>query len=325
MRTKSATASLLLAHAESDSVHALGEEKLIQKIRIWLGDTNPPAPFGIGDDCAVLARSTHQQVITVDPLIYGRHFDDAVSAKAAGAKLLKRNLSDLAAMGARPTAAVIALALSPRTSTRWLEQFYRGLAEAARKFSVKIVGGDVAQLDQGFVATLTLIGRASKDRILTRKGAKIGDLICVTGKLGGSLLGHHFSFTPRLAEGAWLADRPDVHSLMDVSDGLAKDLRALTPTDAFAAVSSTAIPIAPAARRLAQSSGRSSLVHALTDGEDYELLFTLDGRTDFEKFSAAWKKRFPLLLTRLGAFVAPRKVRDDEIDWKTLSGYEHLR
>ena len=113
------------------SVSALGEEKLIAAIRRWLGAASPRAPFGIGDDCAVLRPSRGRQLITVDPVIYPRHFNDRVPPRAVGEKLLKRNLSDLAAMGGRPTAAVLALTLDARVSLAWLEQFYRGLAACA--------------------------------------------------------------------------------------------------------------------------------------------------------------------------------------------------
>ena len=102
------------------SVSALGEEKLIAAIRRWLGAASPRAPFGIGDDCAVLPAAKSKQLITVDPVIYREHFDDTIPPRAVGEKLLKRNLSDLAAMGGRPRAAVVALALDPRTSVRWL-------------------------------------------------------------------------------------------------------------------------------------------------------------------------------------------------------------
>jgi len=317
--------SSLLAQNRRDSVRALGEEALIARIQTWLGDVNPPVPFGIGDDCSVLDASPSQQVVTVDPLIYGRHFDDSVPARAAGAKLLKRNLSDIAAMGAMPTAAVVALALSPKTHVRWLEQFYRGLADEARRFSLKIVGGDVAQLDQGFVASLTLFGRASGNRILTRKGAKIGDAIYVSGRLGGSLLGHHYSFTPRVAEGMWLARQSSVRCLMDLSDGLAKDLRALTPAKARPQIPPQAIPIAGAAKDRSQATGIPALTHALTDGEDYELLFAVDGQTALKKFEAAWRRRFRTRLTRIGSFVAAAAPRSEEIDWNAFHGYEHLR
>ncbi|HND61912.1 MAG TPA: AIR synthase related protein, partial [Opitutaceae bacterium] len=142
----------------SASVAALGEERLIAAIRRWLGPASPRAPFGIGDDCAVLPAARGRQLITVDPVIFGRHFDASVPPRAVGAKLLKRNLSDLAAMGGKPTAAVLALTLDARVSRRWLEHFYRGLAACARRHGVPIVGGDVAQADGVVAASLTLLG-----------------------------------------------------------------------------------------------------------------------------------------------------------------------
>ena len=179
-----------------ESVAALGEEKLIAAIRRWLGAASPRTPFGIGDDCAVLAPSRGRQLITVDPVIYGRHFDDAVPPRGVAEKLLKRNLSDIAAMGGRPVAAVLALTLDARTSVAWLEKFYCGLAACARKFDVAIVGGDIAQANGVLAANLTLLGEATGPRVLTRTGAKIGDAIYVTGVLGGSRAsGHHFRFT----------------------------------------------------------------------------------------------------------------------------------
>ena len=223
-----------------ESVSAWGEEKLIAAIRRWLGSASPRAPFGIGDDCAVLPASNGRQLITVDPVIYGRHFDETVPPRAVGEKLLKRNLSDLAAMGGRPVAAVLALTLDARVSRAWLEPFYRGLAASARHYHVSIVGGDIAQADGVVAASLTLLGEAAGPRVLTRTGARNRDWIYVTGVLGGSLVtGHHFRFTPRLVEGAWLARQADVRAMLDLSDGLAKDLRALTPAGAAPALDAT--------------------------------------------------------------------------------------
>src|ERR1700722_1817622 len=136
------------------SVAALGEERLIAAIRRWLGPASPPTPFGIGDDCAVLPAARGRQLLTIDPVIYGRHFDGSVPPAAVGAKLLKRNLSDIAAMGGRPVAAVVALTLDPRVSLAWLEKFYRGLAAAARRHGVAIVGGDVAEAEGVLAASL---------------------------------------------------------------------------------------------------------------------------------------------------------------------------
>ncbi|MBS0663485.1 MAG: thiamine-phosphate kinase [Verrucomicrobia bacterium] len=299
------------------SVAALGEERLIAAIRRWLGPASPRAPFGIGDDCAVLPAARGRQLITVDPVIYGRHFDASVPPRAVGAKLLKRNLSDLAAMGGRPTAAVLALTLDARVSLRWLEQFYRGLAACARRYRVPIVGGDVAQATRSLTASLTLLGEAAGPRVVTRTGAQRGDQVVVTGLLGRSLSsGHHFRFTPRLAEGAWLARRSEVRAMMDVSDGLAKDLKALTPRGAAAALDPAALPRRPGA----------SVAQACSDGEDYELVCAVAADADLAALLRAWRRAFPRTrLTPIGRFVPPDRVPAGAIDPTRFHGYEHLQ
>lgn len=319
----------------AQSVAAHGERKLITGIRRWLGRASPASPFGIGDDCAVIPPTKHHQLVTTDPVIWGQHFDVTVSARAAGAKLLKRNLSDIAAMGGRPVAAVVSLALAPQTSIRWLEQFYRGLAACALEHGVKIVGGDITQGPAGFFgAFLTLHGESAGrlarhslgegGRVVTRSGARAGDWVYVTGSLGGSLLGHHHSFTPRLAEGAWLAGRPEVRAMMDVSDGLAKDLDSLTPDGLMPALSADAIPVSAAARRRARTTGKTPLAHALGDGEDYELLIVV--RAGAEQFERVWRKRFPKLkLSRIGRFVWKNQMPAGVLRLADYHGYEHLR
>ncbi len=299
------------------SVAALGEEKLIAAIRRWLGTASPRSPFGIGDDCAVLRASRGPQLITVDPVILGRHFDATVPARAVGAKLLKRNLSDLAAMGGKPTAAVLALTLDARVSLVWLEHFYRGLAAAARQYRVPIVGGDIAQADGIVAASLTLLGEVTGPRVLTRHGARLGDSIFVTGTLGRSLQsGHHYRFVPRLAEGAWLARRAEVRCMMDVSDGLAKDLWALTPRGTEPALETSELP-----RRLG-----ADVRQALTDGEDYELLFAVSADADAPALLGAWHRAFPRTpLRRIGRFVRRGSRVEGALDLAAYRGYEHLR
>lgn len=311
----------------ADSVAALGETRLIQHIRRWLGTASPRSPAGIGDDCAVMSGSPRLQLVTVDPVILGEHFDDRVPPRGVGEKLFKRNLSDIAAMGGRPRAAVVALALDSAVSLEWLAAFHRGLAGVARRYRVPIVGGDVARQAGGLVATLTLIGETVTDRALTRTGARAGDWIYVTGRLGGSRLGHHWRFTPRLTEGGWLAHRAEVRALIDVSDGLAKDIQALTPAGARAAVPADVVPVSRSARLLSRQSERPALEHALSDGEDYELLFVLNGQADRAMFESEWRRRFKLTLTCLGCFARTRSARAAAaglIRWEDYHGYEHL-
>lgn len=314
------------------TIASLGEQKLLARIRRWLGSAMPPAPHGMGDDCAVLpvpaaprARaaggrrpSPPAPLVTVDPVIYGEHFDDAVSPRAAGQKLLSRNLSDIAAMGGRPRAAVLALALDPRTRVDWLEAFYRGLAATARRHAVPLVGGDVATHRGGLVASLTLLGETTAGRAITRAGAAIGDFIAVTGVLGGSLAsGHHWRFTPRLAEGAWLAARREVTAMMDLSDGLAKDLHALAPARSRPLLFGDLVP-----RRRA-----CDLRAALTDGEDYELLFTLRGKpAALARLAAEWAHAFPRTpFTVIGRFAAASEPAAGALDLSAYHGFEHFR
>jgi thiamine-monophosphate kinase len=304
-----------LSSAGRGSVAALGEGRLIASIRGWLGSSCPESPAGIGDDCAVLLPARGRELLTVDPVILGVHFDGTVPATRVGAKLMNRNLSDIAAMGGVPRFAVVALALDGRTSVRWLSGFFRGLARAAAEAGVLVVGGDVAELPGSLAATLTLSGEA-RGRVLTRKGARIGDAIFVTGSLGRSLpSGHHHSFTPRLREGAWLARRGAVRSMLDVSDGLAKDLRTLEPPGAEAALEPGRIP-----RRAG-----ASLHEALSDGEDYQLLFSVAGGSE-AALERAWKRAFPgTRLSRIGRFVRRGQRQPGTLTLHDYSGYEHLR
>ncbi|MFY9924969.1 MAG: thiamine-phosphate kinase [Opitutaceae bacterium] len=306
----------LFSASRKGSVASIGEAALILRIRRWLGRACPGAPAGIGDDCAVVRPGRGRELLTVDPVVLGIHFDGRVPPGAVGAKLLKRNLSDIAAMGGRPRAAVVALALDGRVSLAWLARFYKGMARESRRYRVPIVGGDVARLPGSFVATVALAGEAA-GRVLTRTGSRPGDWIYVTGSLGRSLAtGHHHLFAPRLAEGAWLARRAEVRSLMDLSDGLAKDLPALTPRGAEAALFAPVLPLRAGA----------SLREALCDGEDYELAFGLASAAARPSFEKAWSRAFPRTrLTCIGRFVRAGQVPPHALTLGNLRGYEHLR
>ena len=311
----------------SKSIASWGEVRLIREIRTWLGNSSPQSPAGIGDDCAVISGSLRDQLITVDPVIFGHHFDAKIPARGAAAKLFNRNLSDVAAMGGRPRAAVVALAMSPTVKIEWLRDFYRSLATISRLHRVPVIGGDVATQNEGFCATMTLIGEASAKGSLSRAGAQYDDWIFVTGSLGGSRLGWHWKFKPRLAEAQWLVTQRDVRAMIDISDGVAKDVWSLTPRQCRPAIQASAIPLSASALLASKTSKASPLSHALTDGEDYELLFALNSQSDPENFTAKWHREFKTRLSVIGRFVKKRRrsVFDDEVDLAAYHGFEHLR
>jgi len=262
-------------------------------IRDWLGNSSPPAPRGIGDDAAVLPSPVSGHLLFAsDLVVWNRHFDFSTEPEAVGAKLLKRNLSDLAATGGHPGHAMVALACGGDLSLNWLERFYRGLASEALRSSCEINGGDLSSADSGtFVASLSIIG--TSDRPLLRPGGEAGSWIWVTGSLGGSILGHHLQFTPRVEEGVWLSGRTEVLAAMDITDGLAIDLPFMVPEGLQARLDLSYVPVSDAARASAQDSGKPAVWHALNDGEDYELAIITAASTDTDQFEKEWRKNFP--------------------------------
>ncbi|HEY2894744.1 MAG TPA: thiamine-phosphate kinase [Pirellulales bacterium] len=248
----------------------------------WLEKRLPrPAglPLGIGDDAAVFAlEAGHQGVVTVDVLTDGVDFELAeISARRIGRKALAVNLSDIAAMAGRPLAGVVGLALPRAGALELAKELYEGLIPLAEQYDLVIAGGDTNTWDGRLVISVTLIGQVPVGRALTRAGATPGDSILVTGQLGGSILGHHFDFEPRVAEALWLAERGKVKAGMDISDGLSLDLWRMTQAGGLGAeLIASKIPVSAAAADLARADGRSALGHALSDGEDFELLLAAE-------------------------------------------------
>ncbi len=318
---------------DSNRVDYHGESALLRSIRDWLGPVAPPPPEGMGDDCAVLRPipTGHQQLLTTDSLTYGQHFDAAARPEDAGAKLIKRNLSDIAAMGGQPGPALLNLLCGPDLSIIWLERFISGIRASCERYGVMIVGGDISALPAGqFTASLTLTGYAIGEPIL-RTGAAVGDFIYVTGTLGGSLRGKHLAFEPRLAAGQWLATQPTCTAMMDLTDGLGKDLAALLPQGSSAAIDLCRLPASPAAHQSAVAGKRSIQEHIFCDGEDYELLFTVTGTQPTEPFEKAWSEQFPALALSAIGRIIPAHPAGRYVDAKTeaalpwQSGFEHFK
>lgn len=254
----------------------LGEFQLIDWIRRHTS-SHSQVTVGIGDDAALLAPTPGEEVlVTTDMLMDGRHFVvGQTDPELIGRKALAVNLSDIAAMAGRPLAAFISWAL-PRHGGRDLAQsLYRGMAELAESYHVAIAGGDTNSWDGPLVISITLVGETVSGRRILRSGARPGDWIFVSGPLGGSLRsGRHLTFTPRVREALDLVQRVPVSAMLDLSDGVASDLRhILDESGVGATLDACSIPIHPDVDRTFPES--EQLRRALTDGEDFELLFTV--------------------------------------------------
>lgn len=280
--------------------------------------------IGIGDDTA-LVSSRRQVLVTTDMLLDGIHFRSNVDPpRRIGWKAMACNLSDIAAMGGRPTVAVVAVGLPKRFPARSTHALLGGLLEAAARFGVRIVGGDTNASRSGVIVAVTLLGECD-GRPLTRSGARVGDAVCVTGTLGGSILGKHLRFLPRIAEALDLKRHHRIHAMMDVSDGLLLDTSRLARASGVGiALEEARIPVSAAATRLSRRTGRSPLQHALSDGEDFELLFTLPMG---EARRLVEGSRFGGLVSRIGEVVrSGLHLVGSNGRWRAVRprGYEHF-
>lgn len=296
----------------------------------WLAERIPKhtdVPIGIGDDAAVLCPET--TVVTSDMLTEGVDFLlDQVSAERIGHKSLAVNLSDLAAMAAVPIAAIVSLALPRRGADTLARQLYEGILRLADRYDVAIAGGDTNTWDGGLVISITALGRLTERGPLRRTGAQPGDQILVTGTLGGSLLGKHLDFEPRVRESLQLRQAYELHAGMDISDGLALDLSRLAAASGCGAVLDLdSVPIATAAHERCQrdpSSG-TPLEHALADGEDFELVIT--AATSVADRILAEQPLPDLPITRVGTMIAETglwQTRGDSARVPLVArGFEH--
>lgn len=293
----------------------------------------PPHPLlrlGPGDDAAVLRLADVDEcVITVDMLTDQVDFElQQIDPRRAGRKALAVNLSDLAAMASRPLAAVIALALPRRGGMELAVALYEGLLPLAERYQLAVAGGDTNSWDGPLVVSVTLLGEVTEDGPLRRGGARPGDLILVTGSFGGSILGRHFDFEPRVREALLLNRRYELRAGIDVSDGLLRDLAHLAEESGCGAVLRTdAVPVSDDARRLAETlgDGSTALDHALEDGEDFELILAV--APDEAARMLAERPLQDVPLTVIGQFVAEPGLweADDQAGQRRLTprGWQH--
>ena len=276
-----------------------GEDKLVRRIANALAFKGRGGlVLGVGDDAALLIpASGHQTILTCDWFLEGSHFlRDKHPPDSIGWKCLARAVSDVAAMGGEPKHFLLSLALPGTHTGKWLDVFLRGLARAGRRFRCQLAGGDTTRSDE-ILINVTVVGEVRGDRAVRRSGAKLGDLIFVSGRLGEAAFGlrslrdsrgaghrnnlsvkKHLYPEPRLALGRWLAEKLIATAMMDLSDGLSTDLsRLCAASRAGARISSDRIPKVKLARGKKQQQLDATEL-ALNGGDDYELLFTVSPR-----------------------------------------------
>ncbi len=313
----------------------LSEDELVEAIRRVLSDGPAGVIVGIGDDAAVVEAGTGSQVLTTDMLVEDVHFERTfVSPRDLGAKAIVVNVSDVAAMAASPRYALVSLGIPSELEAAWVIELVGGMRAACQEYALTLVGGDTDRADR-IVISVTVVGEVAPGRALTRAGAHPGDLIVVTGSLGAAAGGFalsraHPSKVGRALTSAWGRELLDAFArpvarvgegqtlqqagataMMDVSDGLAKDLSRLCAESGVGArVELARVPVAPALRPAAELLGFDPLELALSGGEDYELLATIDV-TNLELARRELDERFGVTLTDVGVIIEDGLVAVD--------------
>ncbi len=298
-------------------VNTLGEFGLIEHLTKPFTNRHPATLKGVGDDAAVIDNGAHCTLVSTDMLVEGIHFDLAYTPlKHLGYKAIVVNLSDIYAMNGQPKQVLVSIAISSKYTVEALEELYAGIRAACEHYEVDLVGGDTTSSPRGMTISITAIGQGQKERITYRSGARPGDLICITGDLGAAYLGlqilerekriwqEHPDIQPDLEGQAYLIGRqlkPEARrdmieaflkndlvptSMIDISDGLASELFHLCKQSGTGAlIEESGVPIHPEAQLMAIKFRLDPITCALSGGEDYELLFTIDPRdTDKVRF-----------------------------------------
>lgn len=313
----------------------MNEAAFLPWIRGRFASSDSSVLVGAGpDDCAIVStEGISRLAITTDTIVEGTHFEADADPFAIGWKAVAVNLSDLAASGCRPRWGVVALTLRRGRSEAWIQALVEGMATCAEEYHLTMIGGDTNSGDLPTSLTITAIGTPYGKAPLLRKGAQVDDVLVVTGALGGSLLGRHLHPLPRLAEIDMILhlaskaedSRSDkerrseksanpeketyekrepaevgIHAAIDISDGLALDLtRMMEESGRGAVIEEEKIPVHPDARRRSEQTGHPPLFHALSDGEDFELLLALTPST-WKRIHARWPREGLAPLTAIG-------------------------
>jgi thiamine-monophosphate kinase len=300
------------------TLRSIGEDAVVARLAGLLPEPGQGVLEGPGDDCAIVEGASGGEwlLLKADAVVEGVHFLAGEKMWRVGWKALCRAVSDVAAMGGVPLHALVSLSVSPETPWAVLRDLYRGLSKAARAYGVSVVGGETTHSTGPLVCSVFLTGRVEPERCVRRSGGRPGDVLLVTGRLGGSFQsGHHLDFKPRVAEARWLADRFRPRAMMDVSDGLAKD----GPRLAQACGCGLELEVRAIPRRRG-----CSIEAACTDGEDFELLMAV-APEQVEELLREWRRAFPRLpLTRIGRLLQAREGLQPRAIFE-LRGYDHFQ
>ncbi len=292
------------------TLSVLGEDSIVDALTRGL-PMNREILVGPGDDCAVLRGCSDRKHILfkTDCMVEGIHFLRSDPPEKVGWKTLCRALSDIAAMAGKPKSALITIAAPSDLPWKYLQKIYAGFRRACRKYDLSLSGGETSRSPGPLFLNVSLLGECEAPPIL-RSGARHGDWLAVTGRLGGSFKsGRHLKFHPRIEESLWLRKQLPPTSLMDLSDGLATDLPRLAKSSGLGfELHLESIPLSP----------KATITEALSDGEDYEILFTLPPQ-EWGRVETAWKRRFPRLkLSRIGVMSRDGSKQLD------ISGFSHF-
>lgn len=312
----------------------MNEDELVGALREIFAPVRGTARvlLGIGDDAAVWQPSrSHRSIITTDALIEGVHFDRSrMSLREIGARAMTANLSDVAAMGARPRLATVALGV-PGDSGDDVLELCRGMAERCAPFRVTVAGGDLTRAPV-LTISITVVGEVRPSNLKTRAGGKAGDVLAVTGPLGSTRAGLLSADTlavkqpePRVNEGIWLGASTHVHAMIDLSDGLSTDAARLAAASDVAAVLDE-VPVAADADAVARARGEGARDFALAGGEDFELLAAVDRRA-FAYLARRFEQHFGRPLLRTGTLRAGSGVflRDEHAERPLVpTGWDHF-
>jgi len=291
----------------------LGEDRLLDQLlpSLPLGKT---VVAGVGDDCAVVEMPATGRlfVLKTDCIVEGVHFLSGENPLDVGWKAMMRPLSDFAATSAVPQFALITLIAPKQTRVDWVKKLYRGLRRGAKRFDVSIVGGETSNTSGPIAISVSVVGFVEKNRWVSRRGGRVGDDLFVTGRLGGAIKQKHLQFVPRIAESHWLTKNFSIHAMMDLSDGLGVDLARLARASKVGFnIEMEKLPLTRGAK----------IDDAISEGEDYELLFAIPPRQS-KRLQKDWHKKFPKLpLTRIGQLHQTSNIKHRTL----LRGYVHFQ